>query len=215
LSGLELAAIRQREWAAEDAREAEEARLRAEAGLGGGGVGGDALDVADREERKKLKREAQSEAEMYAAWPEAAGVCAPDKHPLDYLVGELQRGCCVCACVPFIHVDPSVSPSHTVCVHTHTRTPWSYPRGLAYRVTITYSVYTHTHTHTHRPPTPQVPFEAIYALARENFVREIATADEAKFQELCAWVDKEVQRQMPPHMRRRAQEVCPLLSQLQ
>jgi hypothetical protein len=78
---------------------------------------------------------------------------------------------------------------------------------------MTYIVYTHSHQPTH-PPTLKVPYEAIYALARENFIREIATADEAKFQEICAWVDKEVYRQMSPQMRRRAQEVCPLLSQL-
>ena len=238
MSGLELAAIRQREWDAEDAREAEEARLRAEAGLGG-----DALDVADREERKKLKREAQSEAEMYAAWPEAAGVCAADKHPLDYKVNCSARArVCACHCLhlqplPTLHLQPLPTPA-------------------AMRLTVTYSVYTHkyslgiptsfspivltcftpshhdihcdTHTlceHIHRvvytltpthprPSTLQVPYEAIYALARENFIREIATADEAKFQEICSWVDKEVERQVHPHMRRRAQEVCPLLSQL-
>ena len=75
--------------------------------------------MADREERKKLKRQAQSEAEMYAAWPEAAGVCAADKHPLDYKVN--CSGRCVCAYVPFIHLHKSVSPSHTECTYTRTR----------------------------------------------------------------------------------------------
>ena len=127
--GQELAALREREWEAQDVLEAEDMRQRAaDAGRMGEGVG--VLDVADREQRKKRDREARSEAEMYAAWPEAAGVCAPDKHPLDYQVHAyvhmyIRRHVCTCACAHTCTYTCTCTHTQThVHARAHTRYRW-------------------------------------------------------------------------------------------
>ena len=54
---------------------------------------------------------------MYAAWPEAAGVCAADKHPLDYKVNCSAGAACVRTCHSYTCINPF--HRHTQSVHTH------------------------------------------------------------------------------------------------
>jgi len=77
--GLALAAVREKELQALD--EAERTRRARVAGVEDG-----ALEVHGASDTMRAEREQQREAEMYAMWPEVAGVCAKDKHPLDYKV---------------------------------------------------------------------------------------------------------------------------------
>jgi hypothetical protein len=76
--GLAWASVRERELEALEKKEEEERIHRSKAR--GGGV----LELAGVKARDKDERERQREAEMYSMWPEIAGVCAKDKHPLDY-----------------------------------------------------------------------------------------------------------------------------------
>lgn len=78
--GLALAAIREKEMDSLD--QAESARRAEVEAASGSGV----VDVAGKSDASKVERERQREAEMYELWPEVAGVCAKNKHPLDYQV---------------------------------------------------------------------------------------------------------------------------------
>ena len=81
--GLALAAIREKEMEALDHADGVRKAAEVEAVSAAGVL---EARVAGRGDAARVERELQREAEMYAMWPEVAGVCAKDKHPLDYEV---------------------------------------------------------------------------------------------------------------------------------